>query len=319
MRIRIITFGLNIPPEAYTAHTMHIAPEFNAWPGLLGKWWLGDTSAGTYGGVYLFASQHDADRSRETDLFRGMYTDPALKDVTVREYDVLDAPTQLTAPVPHPVFGTPGATPLTAVPANANAMDARTPPTNLAPGPPGSHPPFAVQPTAFGDALNSATNATVVLRQATADDREALRRFLTGLSQLSSFQRFFTGAARTRERDLGVLLGGDRPGSAIIATSGPDIVSHAMWAPVTAAPGTGEVGLVVADHHRRRGIGTGLLRAVVADARRAGVRTLEGLVLPRNETMHRLIRDLVPDVAAEVDGDLMRYRIALTEYVARAA
>lgn len=63
-----------------------------------GKWWLGDTASGTCGGVYLFASQHDADRSRETDLFRDMFANPALKDITVREYDVLDAPTAITAP-----------------------------------------------------------------------------------------------------------------------------------------------------------------------------------------------------------------------------
>ena len=98
MRIRIVTFGLNIPAEDYTAHAVHIAPEFTAWTGLLAKWWLGDTASGTFGGVYLFASQYDADRSRETDRFRGMFANPALKDVTVREYDVLDAPTAITAP-----------------------------------------------------------------------------------------------------------------------------------------------------------------------------------------------------------------------------
>jgi hypothetical protein len=99
MRIRIVTFGLNIPAEAYTAHAVHIAPGFTAWPGLLGKWWLGDTASGMFGGVYLFASRHDADRSRETDLFRGMFANPALKDVTVQECDVLDAPTAITAPM----------------------------------------------------------------------------------------------------------------------------------------------------------------------------------------------------------------------------
>ena len=98
MRIRIVTFALNIPAEAYAAHAVHIAPGFTAWPGLLGKWWLGDTASGAFGGVYLFASEPDADRSRETDLFRGMFANPALKDVTVREYDVLDAPTAITAP-----------------------------------------------------------------------------------------------------------------------------------------------------------------------------------------------------------------------------
>jgi hypothetical protein len=50
MHIRIVTFGLNIPAEAYTAHAVHIAPEFTGWPGLLGKWWLGDTASGTFGG-----------------------------------------------------------------------------------------------------------------------------------------------------------------------------------------------------------------------------------------------------------------------------
>ena len=98
MRIRIITFGLNIPAEAYTEHAVHIAPGFTTWPGLLGKWWLGDAASGTFGGVYLFASQDDADRSRQTDLFRGMFSNPALKDITVREFDVLDAPTAITAP-----------------------------------------------------------------------------------------------------------------------------------------------------------------------------------------------------------------------------
>jgi hypothetical protein len=97
VRIRIVTFGLNIPADVYTAHAEHIAPAFTAWPGLLGKWWLGDTASGMFGGVYLFASPRDADRSRHTDLFRSTFTNPALKDVTVREYDVLDAPTAITA------------------------------------------------------------------------------------------------------------------------------------------------------------------------------------------------------------------------------
>ena len=98
MHVRIVTFGLNVPAEAYAARAAHKAPEFTDWPGLLGKWWLADPSTGTYGGVYLFASQQHADRSRDTDLFRDMFANPALKDVTVREFDVLDAPTAITAP-----------------------------------------------------------------------------------------------------------------------------------------------------------------------------------------------------------------------------
>lgn len=99
MRIRIVTFALTIPAVDYTRHAMEIAPEFGAWPGLLGKWWLGDAASGTYGGVYLFASQEAADRSRDTDLFRGMYTNPAFRDVTVREFGLLDAPTAITGSI----------------------------------------------------------------------------------------------------------------------------------------------------------------------------------------------------------------------------
>lgn len=109
MHIRIVTFGLNVEADAYTAHAVHVAPGFTAWPGLLAKWWLGDTGSGTFGGVYLFASQRDADRSRDTDLFRGMFTNPALKDVTVREYDVLDAPTAITALTSYGVSAVPDA------------------------------------------------------------------------------------------------------------------------------------------------------------------------------------------------------------------
>ena len=103
VRIRIITFALGIPAEDYIEHATHLAPEFRSWPGLLAKWWLGDTrsgsESGTFGGVYLFATKEDADLSRETDLFRGMSSNPAFRDVTVREYDLLDAPTAITAPL----------------------------------------------------------------------------------------------------------------------------------------------------------------------------------------------------------------------------
>jgi hypothetical protein len=102
MHIRIVTFGLTVPADAYAAHCVEIAAQFTEWPGLVAKWWLQDTASGTFGGVYLFSSEADADRSRETVLFLRMLADPALTDVTVREYDVLDAPTAITAPAMQP-------------------------------------------------------------------------------------------------------------------------------------------------------------------------------------------------------------------------
>jgi Putative mono-oxygenase ydhR len=98
MRFRIITFTLTVPADDYARHATEIASAFLSWPGLLAKWWVRDAVSGKYGGVYLFATQEDADRSRDTDLFRDMSANPSFKDVAVREYDVLHAPTAITAP-----------------------------------------------------------------------------------------------------------------------------------------------------------------------------------------------------------------------------
>jgi hypothetical protein len=101
MRMRIITFTLDGPADDYVRHAADIAPAFLSWPGLQAKWWLGDVASGKYGGVYLFATRGDADRSRDTDLFREMNANPAFKDLTVGEYDLLDAPTTITTPIPR--------------------------------------------------------------------------------------------------------------------------------------------------------------------------------------------------------------------------
>jgi hypothetical protein len=98
MRIRIINFTLAISRDDYIERATAVAPEFAQWPGLLSKWWIGDAESGTYGGVYLFATREDADRSRDTDMHRNIFENPALTNVTMHEYDLLDAPTALTTP-----------------------------------------------------------------------------------------------------------------------------------------------------------------------------------------------------------------------------
>jgi hypothetical protein len=97
MRVRIVTFTLDVPDEDYLRHAADVAVAFGSWPGLVRKWWLHDADSETYGGVYLFATRTDADRSRDTDLFRDLSTNPAFRDLTVREFDLLDLPTAETA------------------------------------------------------------------------------------------------------------------------------------------------------------------------------------------------------------------------------
>ena len=96
MYIRIVTFAITVSHEEYLAITDQVAPAFNAWAGLQAKYWLSDRETGRYGGVYVFSSRRAADASRETDLFRGIATNPAFADLTVEEYDVLAGPTAVT-------------------------------------------------------------------------------------------------------------------------------------------------------------------------------------------------------------------------------
>lgn len=99
MYARIVTFRLaGLTPAEYADHAVAIAPAFTAWPGLLAKVWIADDDAGTYGGIYLFADRASADCTRDTDLYRSMATSPAFADLSVRELDVLDEPTAITAP-----------------------------------------------------------------------------------------------------------------------------------------------------------------------------------------------------------------------------
>lgn len=101
MYIRTVTFSITVDPAHYAAHAEKVAPAFTSWPGLHAKWWLADEDANRYGGVYLFASKEAADASRDTEVFRGMAANPAFTDLVIEEYDVLAAPTGVTAPVLH--------------------------------------------------------------------------------------------------------------------------------------------------------------------------------------------------------------------------
>lgn len=100
MHVRIVTFALTVSHDDYVALAEQVAPAFAAWPGLQAKYWIADRDANEYGGVYVFDSKQAADASRETDLFQALAANPAFTDLRVVEYDVLAAPTAVTAVVP---------------------------------------------------------------------------------------------------------------------------------------------------------------------------------------------------------------------------
>lgn len=99
MYIRIVTFTTaGISADEYRALTGSVAAGFSEWPGLLGKLWLGDGERNRYGGVYVFASKADADRSRSTPLFTALEANPAFTDLVIEEFDTLPGATAVTWP-----------------------------------------------------------------------------------------------------------------------------------------------------------------------------------------------------------------------------
>ena len=97
MHIKIVTFSLEgISEEAYRQQVDAVASAFADLPGLVSKTWLANEQTNTYGGVYVWEDREALEGYAETNLFKGMAANPYLKNLTVRDFDVLEGPTRIT-------------------------------------------------------------------------------------------------------------------------------------------------------------------------------------------------------------------------------
>ena len=95
--IQIVTFQLaGLEPEAYRAHAEAVAPAFTEIPGLRAKAWLANTSTNTYGGVYAWDSREAMETYVGGPIFGALLANPGLSQVTTRDFDVLERPTEIT-------------------------------------------------------------------------------------------------------------------------------------------------------------------------------------------------------------------------------
>src|SRR5262245_56853304 len=97
MYMRIVTFGITIPEAEYHALAGSVAEAFTHWPGPVATWWLNASASGTYGGVYLFDDRAAADASRGTPQFAALAENPVFTDLSVREFDLIEGLTAITA------------------------------------------------------------------------------------------------------------------------------------------------------------------------------------------------------------------------------
>ena len=133
--------------------------------------------------------------------------------------------------------------------------------------------------------------STVRVRAAIPADREALERFLGGLSEESRLFRFFSavkdlGWAAQRFVDVDHH---DRHSLIALRGDAGEIVGHGYYA--LEKPGQAEVALAVADSVQGMGLGTILLGHLAAAASAAGITTFSAEVMPDNHRMLTVFRE----------------------------
>lgn len=156
----------------------------------------------------------------------------------------------------------------------------------------------------------------VVLRPVRPDDEPRMAAFHAGLSARSVYQRYFHITSleqRITHQRLALTCRVDpAEGFAIVAehdtAAGPEIL--ALGRVRRTGTDEGEIALLVVDRSQGLGLGTALIRAIVAQARRQGLRRLYGDMLADNDAMRAVVRGAGFDVRP-VPGDAMTLRADL--------
>ena len=123
----------------------------------------------------------------------------------------------------------------------------------------------------------------ITIRPLRVQDAGAFRAFVERLSRESRYGRFQYVVKEVSPALLRLLVEADpRTHVALVALREDEVVGEARY--VRAARGA-EFALAVADGWRRRGVGKRLLEALIASARREGLKHLDGEVLASNQAM----------------------------------
>ncbi len=97
MHVQIVNFQLQGIDEAgFRAMCDELAPAFAAFPGLIAKIWLADSTSGAYGGVYTWENKAAYEAYTRSELFNAVATNPNFTNITSRDFAILHGPTAVT-------------------------------------------------------------------------------------------------------------------------------------------------------------------------------------------------------------------------------
>jgi acetyl coenzyme A synthetase (ADP forming)-like protein len=162
--------------------------------------------------------------------------------------------------------------------------------------------------------------STVCVRRATLDDGDAVRCFLTSLSDESLYFRFLGVPVLTVARVQTLL--DERAGTSVVAESGGRIVAFAGFYRDPEHRDCAEVAFAVSDALQGHGIGTRLLEHLAGLARAEGIRTFDAYVLGTNRRMLDVFRDSGFAMTSVVERGVSRVVLSLSVtpvFEARAA
>ncbi len=129
---------------------------------------------------------------------------------------------------------------------------------------------------------------TVLIRQARAQDEDAIRQMHARMSQANTYLRFFSLSAKSADREAArVSRPPDARHFALLAWLGDQLVGVASYEP-TGKPGVAEIAFAVTDHMHGRGVASLLLDHLISTARLRGVRAFTAQTLADNVAMLRV-------------------------------
>lgn len=150
--------------------------------------------------------------------------------------------------------------------------------------------------------------AVVPFRPIQTEDAAALQAFHAGLSVQSVFLRFFgfvPELTAERARYFADLDGTDRFALVALDPAEPGMIIAVVRYDREDATDRAEYAAIVTDRWQGRGLGLAMTQRLIAAARRRGIHHLYALVLPENDRMLHLFRDLhLPERAALEDGSV---------------
>lgn len=128
----------------------------------------------------------------------------------------------------------------------------------------------------------------IEIRPLGSGDRSAFARFFERLSMRSRYLRFFAPMPRLPNRTLDWMVDVDgRRHGALAAWRGDELIAEGRY--VAFEDESAEVALTVRDDWQRRGVGTGMLLRVVAEAARNGFCRLTASSLPENLGVRKVL------------------------------